>query len=84
MVLAIVGLVMSASKVGLTEIHWILGAALLMQVMGIFAILEGFYLEDGLTRFLGVSSLLLGTLIRLVEYHVDHHLGKPESVPEEP
>jgi hypothetical protein len=44
--------------------------------MGIFSILEGFYFEDGLTKFLGVSSLLLGTIIRSVEYHVDHHLDE--------
>jgi hypothetical protein len=63
-------------KLDLTEIHWILGSALLLQVMGIFSILEGFYFEDGLTKFLGVSSLLLGTIIRSVEYHVDHHLDE--------
>jgi len=57
-------------------IRWILAAALLMQVAGVFALLQGFYLDDLDFKLLGVTSLLLGTLIRRVEYRLDHQYGQ--------
>lgn len=57
-------------------IRWILAAALLMQIAGVFGLLQGFYLDDLGYKALGATSLLLGTLIRSVEYHLDHHLDE--------
>lgn len=55
-----------------SEIRLILAAGLMMQVAGVFAILQGFYLEDNFSKILGFVCLVGGTLVVKVRYRYDH------------
>jgi len=61
-------------KLELGEIKRFRVTSLVLSLAGAFTILQALYLDDWLYFATGISSFLLGWIIRSVHYEVDHQL----------